>query len=285
MAFRDLALRRLEIGGGLVQGELPEGVRLAIPAKAAGYADAQLDDTHRRRRSEFAWRPPVQMRLRARASHAAPGGTLGFGFWNDPFGFSLGQGGAAARLPAAPDAVWFFYASPPADLRFTPGVAGSGWKAMSLSTRANPLPGIVGDRPYGGAACPAANPSTAHSLNRSPQRSRRGGCPWRQPGHLARLRAGLESRGGRVLCGWKTSCCAAQPAAQRTARFGFVDRQPVRHGHRRVRASASAWWRRPKPSGWRLRSSKSQVTWRIERHYEPAAQRSGWSPARIAQLP
>jgi hypothetical protein len=138
MAFRDLALRRLEIGGGLVQGELPEGVRLAIPAKAAGYADAQLDDTHRRRRSEFPWRPPVQMRLRARASHAAPGGTLGFGFWNDPFGFSLGQGGAAARLPAAPDAVWFFYASPPADLRFTPGIAGSGWKAMSLSTRRIP---------------------------------------------------------------------------------------------------------------------------------------------------
>jgi hypothetical protein len=31
--------------------------------------------------------------------------------WNDPFGLSLGFGGNSFRLPALPNAVWFFHAS------------------------------------------------------------------------------------------------------------------------------------------------------------------------------
>ena len=131
-------MRRLEIGGGIVEATSARGTRLMLPPKAFGYADSQVDDTEALPRSQFRWRPPLRLQLRARASHSSPTGTLGFGFWNDPFAVSLGQGGAARRLPVGPRALWFFYASPPADLRFTPGIAGAGWKAMQLTTR--PIP-------------------------------------------------------------------------------------------------------------------------------------------------
>lgn len=131
-------MRRLELGGGRVAAASGRATRLVLPAKPSGYADAQLDDTAALPRSRFRWQPPLRLHLRGRASHSAPLGTLGFGFWNDPFAVSLGQGGAARRLPAAPRALWFFYASPPADLRFTPGIAGHGWKAMQWMTR--PMP-------------------------------------------------------------------------------------------------------------------------------------------------
>jgi hypothetical protein len=38
--------------------------------------------------------------------------------WNDPFGLSLGFGGNPFRLPALPNAAWFFYASPQNYLSF-----------------------------------------------------------------------------------------------------------------------------------------------------------------------
>ena len=58
-------------------------------------------------------------------------GTAGFGFWNDPF--NPAQGTAAA-----PNAIWFFHASPPAHMPFTPGGAPNGWKAASLNGGAMP---------------------------------------------------------------------------------------------------------------------------------------------------
>jgi hypothetical protein len=136
-------LHRLEIGGGAVEAASGGATRLTLPPKPSGYADAQLDDTASLPRSRFLWQPPLHLRLRARASHTAPLGTLGFGFWNDPFAVSLGQGGAARRLPTAPRALWFFYASPPADMRFTPRVGGHGWKAMQLTTRPMPTAALV----------------------------------------------------------------------------------------------------------------------------------------------
>ena len=62
------------------------------------------------------------MSVRARASHARLVGTAGFGFWNDPFTLSGG-------VTALPEAVWFFYASPPSDMALVPGVPGWGWQA------------------------------------------------------------------------------------------------------------------------------------------------------------
>jgi hypothetical protein len=109
-------------------------MRLTLSAQKGRYSDAQIDDYRNLSRRSFPWNPPVQMRLEARASTPHPQGTLGFGFWNDPFSLSLGQGGAARRLPASPQAVWFFYGSPPHDLALAPGVPGSGWKAAVLRT-------------------------------------------------------------------------------------------------------------------------------------------------------
>lgn len=136
-----VSLSSLEIGGGRVLQPAPGRWRLVLPPHLTHYADAQLDDGRGLPRGRFPWRPPLRLRLRARASHAAPLGTLGFGFWNDPFAVSLGQGGAARRFPASPQAVWFFYGSPPNDFAFTPGLPGHGWKAMAL--RGPRLPSLL----------------------------------------------------------------------------------------------------------------------------------------------
>lgn len=128
---------RLLLGDGSVDPIGPEAYRLAIPPAPNGYADAQLDDTSGVARAKFAWRPPVRLEVRARASNPQPAGTLGFGFWNDPFAFAWGLGGAG-RLPAAPRALWFFYGSPPNDFTFVKGGLGFGWKAMSIDAPAIP---------------------------------------------------------------------------------------------------------------------------------------------------
>lgn len=137
---RNPDLRPLLLGGGQAVPISDSAMRLTIPC-ARTYADAQLDDYHGLPRPRFPWSPPLRLSLEARASSSAPKGTLGFGFWNDPFTFSLGQGGAARRLPAAPNAAWFFYASPPSQMELAPGVAGNGWKAATL--RAPRLPTIL----------------------------------------------------------------------------------------------------------------------------------------------
>jgi hypothetical protein len=124
----------LEIGGGRVRSLDTNQWHLALPACSKGYSDAQIDDYRLLSRCSFPWSPPVKMRLEARASTPHPQGTLGFGFWNDPFSISLGQRGAGRRLPSAPQAVWFFYGSPPHDLSLASGVPGSGWKAAVLRT-------------------------------------------------------------------------------------------------------------------------------------------------------
>lgn len=90
------------------------GWRLTIPPGPAGqYRLAQLDDYAGLSRHRFPWKPPFTLSLKARASAQMLPGTWGFGLWNDPFSFSLGLGGASRRLPALPNAAWFFFASPP----------------------------------------------------------------------------------------------------------------------------------------------------------------------------
>lgn len=88
------------------------GWRLEVPAgDASAFRLAQLDDYGGLPRRRYPARPPVTMSLRARASSDSIPGTWGFGFWNDPFGMSLGFGSERFRLPALPNAVWFFHAS------------------------------------------------------------------------------------------------------------------------------------------------------------------------------
>jgi hypothetical protein len=72
---------------------------------------AQLDDYTKSARKDFPHRPSLSLSLRARASAASLPGTWGFGLWNDPFGLSIGFGGNPLRLPALPNAIWFFHAS------------------------------------------------------------------------------------------------------------------------------------------------------------------------------
>jgi hypothetical protein len=92
------------------------------------YTDAQLDDYQGLPRSQFRWRPPLSMSARARFSHPEGqlSGTAGFGFWNDPF-LMTGK-----RWPAPPRALWFFYASPPSNIKLDLHTAGQGWKAATL---------------------------------------------------------------------------------------------------------------------------------------------------------
>ncbi len=103
----------------------------------AQYADAQIDDYGQRARSDFPWRPPLRMEVRARSSLPAATtntsssctealqGTAGFGFWNYPFSIR-------GDILMLPEAVWFFYASPPSNMALVPGVAGYGWKAQVI---------------------------------------------------------------------------------------------------------------------------------------------------------
>ena len=90
--------------------------------------NAQIDDYQGLRRRAYLWRPPLTLTVRARFSHpdGVLSGTAGFGFWNDPFLMTRG------RTPALPRALWFFYASPPSDMRLAQDVPGRGWKAAAI---------------------------------------------------------------------------------------------------------------------------------------------------------
>ncbi|HEY7127534.1 MAG TPA: hypothetical protein VH540_26640 [Ktedonobacterales bacterium] len=103
-------------------------------AVAESYSDAEINDYGMHKHSQYPWRPPLRLEVRARASHPAAHtrgtggrfallGTAGFGFWNVPFSLS----GSVLKRP---EAVWFFYASPPSRMELVPGVPGWGWKAQ-----------------------------------------------------------------------------------------------------------------------------------------------------------
>jgi hypothetical protein len=123
-------MRILEVGGGRVNVLTPAaGVRLTLPPTTAStYSDAQIwDYLGANRQLMFRWQPPLRMTVTAWASHSAAElrGTAGFGFWNQPF--MPGQ-----ALPRLPRYAWFFFGSPPGNMRFVRSVAGHGWKAATL---------------------------------------------------------------------------------------------------------------------------------------------------------
>ena len=123
------------IGGGKLYYEnfnLSMGFESALQGQ---YSDAQIDDYGNLSRSDFPWRPPLRMEVIARSSLPAATlrnkdensgilrGTAGFGFWNYPFSVK-------GDILMLPEAVWFFYASPPSNMALVPGIPGWGWKAQ-----------------------------------------------------------------------------------------------------------------------------------------------------------
>ncbi len=126
-----------------------EGLRLLnLDATAAAYSNAQIDDYQDRPRRDFLWRPPLRLTVCARFSHPGAqetgaatkglgeetlGGTAGFGFWNDPFLMT------GLRTPALPRALWFFYASPPSNLKLDLDTPGWGWKAATIDAARLPF--------------------------------------------------------------------------------------------------------------------------------------------------
>lgn len=133
------------IGGGQLEIDASILHLSYSSARQGQYTDAQIDDYGRLPRAQFPWKPPLRMKVRARSSHPAATmsasgenrpylrGTAGFGFWNYPFSVR----GDVLMLP---EAVWFFYASPPSNMALVPGVAGWGWKAQVIhSMRAGAL--------------------------------------------------------------------------------------------------------------------------------------------------
>jgi hypothetical protein len=123
----------------LEEGQPGQHWRLEIAAGPAGnYRLAQLDDYKYLRRTELPWQGPVRMILRARLSANDLPGTWGFGLWNDPFSFTLGLGGMGRRIPALPNAAWFFYASPPNYLSFRDDLPAQGLLAATFASPSLP---------------------------------------------------------------------------------------------------------------------------------------------------
>src|SRR6266853_1124791 len=122
--------------GGASLNIVDSALRMEFASAQVGkYTDAQVDDYDGLARSAFPWKPPLRMEVRARSSLPAASatstvestnilsGTAGFGFWNYPFSVR----GDVLMLP---EAIWFFYASPPSNMALVQGVRGWGWKAQ-----------------------------------------------------------------------------------------------------------------------------------------------------------
>lgn len=144
-------LRPLTTAGAQVERLARGGWRLQLPSGPAGrYRVAQLDDYAGRPRRGFPWRAPLRLACRMRASQEEIPGTWGVGLWNDPFSLALFSGAEALRLPALPQAAWFFFASEPNylslrdDLPAQGGLAGvfrsPGWPAALNLLGAPALP-------------------------------------------------------------------------------------------------------------------------------------------------
>jgi len=71
-------------------------------------------------------------------------GTAGFGLWNYPFSIR-------GDILMLPEAIWFFYASPPSNMALVPGLPGWGWKAQVIHSMRPGALAAVGPMALAGA--------------------------------------------------------------------------------------------------------------------------------------
>ena len=122
------ALRTRQVNGGKVMREDGGTYRLELPTLHEGkYGLSQVDDYMHLARFQFPHTAPTVLKIEARVSQEDLCGTWGFGLWNDPFSIGLGAGGMAKLLPVLPNAVWFFYGSPPNYLSLRDDLPASGF--------------------------------------------------------------------------------------------------------------------------------------------------------------
>lgn len=118
-----------EVGNGHVRAQSGMFGLHVDKTTAQSYSNAQITD-YSYENFEFRWRPPLRMTVRARASLPAHAllGTAGFGFWNHPFSPDV----RVHRHLHLPQAIWYFFGSPPNDMQLARGVPGFGWKAAVI---------------------------------------------------------------------------------------------------------------------------------------------------------
>ena len=133
-AALDPRWRRYLVGVGALESTDSTLRFVVADAARRRYSDAQIDDYEGLPRRRFPWRPPLRLTVRACFSHPAGElrGTAGFGFWNDPFLMTGALGLGQSALPALPRVLWFFYGSPPSNMKLDLNTPGHGWKAATL---------------------------------------------------------------------------------------------------------------------------------------------------------
>ncbi len=123
--------KRYVVGSGALQATGRTLLFINNQTSAHRYTNAQIDDYQGLPRGRFPWHAPLTLTVRARFSHHAGelSGTAGFGLWNDPFMMT------GRRVPTLPRVVWFFYASPPSNMKLDLLTPGHGWKAATMDAK------------------------------------------------------------------------------------------------------------------------------------------------------
>ena len=129
-----------QLGNGVFQSRT-DGLWLTIPVGSSDdYHDVQISD-YDPKICAFQNRPPLRLTLTACAEGDIQG-TAGFGFWNHMYV----PGERGFRIPQA---IWFFFGSPPNNIALAKGVAGHGWKAATFNAQNWRFYGLLPFAPIG----------------------------------------------------------------------------------------------------------------------------------------
>lgn len=129
-----------QLGLGHVQQDHTALILTVPTATADTYHDAQISD-YTPQHLNFRHTPPLRLSLSARAEGDIHG-TAGFGFWNHMYM----PGERGFRIPQA---VWFFFGSPPNNIALAKDVQGHGWKAATFDAQRWQFFGLLPLAPIG----------------------------------------------------------------------------------------------------------------------------------------